>query len=101
MAVIFKYNNKIYQCMNLDKKLKKLRINKLDINILLEENLTKDELEAKYIELTKTIKEEDPTEEVIKYYFKSKIDNSIITSIYSNLDNLKNVLNIEEYERIS
>ena len=25
MAVIFKHNNKVYQCMSLDKKLKKLK----------------------------------------------------------------------------
>lgn len=101
MAVIFKYNDKIYQCMNLDKKLKKLRIDKSNISILLEGDLSKDNLEIKYLEFTRTLKEENISEEVLKYYFKSKIDNTIITSIYPNLNNLKYIINIEDYERIS
>lgn len=99
MAVIFKHNDKVYQCMSLDKKLKKLRINKNEIDILYEGDLTKDELENKFLEMTKEIKECKESEDSIKkYYFKNRIDGSIITSIYPNLDDLSNIVNINEYD---
>lgn len=99
MAVIFKHNDKVYQCMSLDKKLKKLRINGNEIDILFEGELTKDELESKFLEMTKEIKEVTTVESSIKkYYFKSRIDNSIITSIYPTLDNLQSIININEYD---
>lgn len=98
MAVIFKHNNKVYQCMSLDKKLKKLRINKDEIDILFEGDLTKDELETKFLEMTKEIKVVEEENDIKKYYFKNRIDNSIITSIYPTLDNLRDVININDYD---
>lgn len=98
MAVIFKHNNKVYQCMSLDKKLKKLRIDKNEIDILFEGDLTKDELETKFLEMTKEIKVVEEEDDIKKYYFKNRIDNSIITSIYSTLDNLRDVININDYD---
>lgn len=98
MAVIFKHNNKVYQCMSLDKKLKKLRINKDEIDILFEGELTKDELESKFLEMTKEIKVVEEEDDIKKYYFKNRIDNSIITSIYPTLDNLRDVININDYD---
>lgn len=98
MAVIFKHNNKVYQCMSLDKKLKKLRIDKNEIDILFEGDLTKDELETKFLEMTKEIKVVEEEDDIKKYYFKNRIDNSIITSIYPTLDNLRDVININDYD---
>lgn len=98
MAVIFKHNNKVYQCMSLDKKLKKLRIDKNEIDILFEGDLTKDELETKFLEMTKEIKVVEEEDDIKKYYFKNRIDNSIITSIYPTLDNLHDVININDYD---
>lgn len=98
MAVIFKHNNKVYQCMSLDKKLKKLRINKDDIDILFEGELTKDELETKFLEMTKEIKVVEEEDDIKKYYFKNRINNSIIISIYPTLDNLRDVININDYD---
>lgn len=98
MAVIFKHNNKVYQCMSLDKKLKKLRIDKNEIDILFEGDLTKDELETKFLEMTKEIKVVEEEDNIKKYYFKNRIDNSIITSIYPTLGNLHDVININDYD---
>lgn len=98
MACIFNYNNKLYQCLSLDKKLKKLRINKEDIQIIFEGELTKEELETKFLDLTKETKETKESETINKYYFKNKVDKSIITSIYPTLDDLKEIININEYE---
>lgn len=98
MAVIFKHNNKVYQCMSLDKKLKKLRIDKNEIDILFKGDLTKDELETKFLEMTKETKVVEEEDDIKKYYFKNRIDNSIITSIYPTLDNLRDVININDYD---
>lgn len=99
MAVIFKHNDKVYQCMSLDKKLKKLRINKDEIDILFEGELTKDELESKFLEMTKEIKESKDTEDTIKkYYFRNRVNNSTIVSIYPTLDDLKGIINIDDYD---
>lgn len=98
MACIFKYNDKMYQCLSLDKKLKKLRIDKAEIQILFDGELNKEELEAKFLELTREAKETDSDDTIKKYYFKSRIDNSIITSIYPTLDDLIGIININEYD---
>lgn len=84
--------------MSLDKKLKKLRIDKNEIDILFEGDLTKDELETKFLEMTKEIKVVEEEDDIKKYYFKNRIDNSIITSIYPTLDNLRDVININDYD---
>lgn len=84
--------------MSLDKKLKKLRIDKNEIDILFEGDLTKDELETKFLEMTKEIKVVEEEDDIKKYYFKNRIDNSIITSIYPTLDNLRDVISINDYD---
>ena len=84
--------------MSLDKKLKKLRIDKNEIDILFKGDLTKDELETKFLEMTKEIKVVEEEDDIKKYYFKNRIDNSIITSIYPTLDNLRDVININDYD---
>ena len=74
----FKYNNRIYNPSDLDKKLKKLGITRSDIEI---------------IEDT-TIKEE-PDISITKHHFVLH-NGYTVTSIYNNLDNL----GITEYKQI-
>ena len=75
--ITFQYNGKQYTTNNLANKLKKLGITKKDII---------------------TNNKDSEIIKVKKYYFKNKIDNSIIVSIYDNLDNLN--VNENDYERI-
>ena len=74
----FKYNNRIYNPSDLDKKLKKLGITRSDIEII------KDT----------TIKEELDTS-ITKHHFVLP-NGYIVTSIYNNLDNL----GITDYKQI-
>ena len=80
--VTFKYNNKQYTTNNLDSKLSKLGISNDDIEILGSTNLGNIDMSIK------------------KYYFYNKDDKSTIVSIYDNLDNMKNYIDISKYERI-
>lgn len=94
MGHIFKYNNKIYQATNLDKKLKRLRLNKLDIEILSE--VDNFELEKEYIKFTKD-KKEEPQESWHNprlYYYLNPNTGYSITSIYPNV-------NVDGYEQVS
>ena len=75
--ITFQYNGKQYTTNNLENKLKKLGITKKDII---------------------TNNKDSEIIKVKKYYFKNKIDNSIIVSIYHNLDNLN--VSENDYERI-
>ena len=75
--ITFQYNGKQYTTNNLENKLKKLGITKKDII---------------------TNNKDSEIIKVKKYYFKNKIDNYIIVSIYDNLDNLN--VNENDYERI-
>ena len=77
----FKYNNKIYNPVNLEKKLKKIGISINDIEIIQEEPKI---IEYNSIEL---------------FHFKNKNTKETISSIYDNLENLKEYININEYER--
>lgn len=80
----FIFNNKIYNPVNLEKKLKKLGITLKDIQII-EDNKIIDEIDVS----------------IKKYYFKNTITGEIITSIYPSLEHLKNIVNIYEYKRQS
>lgn len=77
----FKYNGKIYNPSNLEKKLAKLNITINDIELI-----------------------EDKSDEVIindtikLYAFRSKKDNSIIKSIYPTLSNLERFINVNDYD---
>ena len=101
MATIFKFNNKLYQCLSLDKKLKRLKINKEDIEILLEAELSQKELETKYLEFFNSGAEDvvETTDTKLHKFINHK-DSSTIISIYPDLENLKSHLNINDYERI-
>ena len=80
----FIFNNKIYNPVNLEKKLKKLGITLKDIQII-EDNKIIDEIDTS----------------VKKYYFKNTITGETIVSIYPSLEHLKNIVNIYEYKRQS
>ena len=76
----FKYNNRIYNPSDLDKKLKKLGITRSDIEI---------------IEDT-TIKDNDNEDNGITKHHFILSNGYIVTSIYDNLDNL----GITDYKQI-
>ena len=80
----FIFNNKIYNPVNLEKKLKKLGITLKDIQII-EDNKIIDEIDTS----------------IQKYYFKNIITRETIVSIYPSLEHLKNIVNIYEYKRQS
>lgn len=73
----FKYNGRIYNPINVEKKLKKLGITVNDIEIIPEK-----------------IEEDNSIDTSIKkYYYRNPITGYTITSIYDNL-------NVDGYERI-
>lgn len=79
----FKYNGRIYNPVNVEKKLKKMGITMDDIEIIPEE--------------IKEVKYEDDT---ITYLFIDKINGKRIVSIYDNLDDLKDLINVNDYEKV-
>lgn len=70
MGVIFKYNDKLIQCQNLQKKLKKLKLSEDNIEII-KDNIPPEELEKEYCLLVNgKIKEKEPRiEKVYKQYY--------------------------------
>ena len=76
----FKYNNRIYNPSNLDKKLKKLGITRSDIEII-EDTIIKDN--------------DNEDNGITKHHFILPNDYTV-TSIYDNLDNL----GITDYKQI-
>ena len=79
----FMYNGRIYNPVNVEKKLKKMGITINDIEIIPEE--------------IKEVKYEDDT---ITYIFIDKNNGKKIISIYDNLDNLKDIVNVNDYEKV-
>ena len=78
----FIYNGRIYNPVNLEKKLKKMGISINDIEII--------------------PKEEEPIEmsDTKLYHFKNEITGEIITSMYNSLDHLKEHIDITSYNQI-
>lgn len=79
----FMYNGRIYNPVNVEKKLKKMGITINDIEIIPEE--------------VKKIEEVDDT---VTYLFIDKNNGKKIISIYNNLDNLKDIVNVNDYEKV-
>ncbi len=79
----FMYNGRIYNPVNVEKKLKKMGITINDIEIIPEE--------------VKKIEEVDDT---VTYLFIDKNNGKKIISIYDNLDNLKDIVNVNDYEKV-
>lgn len=80
MNTTFKYQNQIITTPNLEKKLKKMKLTLEDIEIISE----------------KKEEEKEDTNWRTLYYFKTKTGETI-TSIYPNLDNLKEFVNVNDY----
>ena len=79
----FMYNGRIYNPVNVEKKLKKMGITMDDIEIIPEE--------------IKEVKYEDDT---ITYLFIDRVNGKQIVSIYDNLDDLKDPINVNDYEKV-
>ena len=79
----FMYNGRIYNPVNVEKKLKKMGITMDDIEIIPEE--------------VKKIEEVDDT---VTYLFIDKNNGKRIVSIYDNLDDLKDLINVNDYEKV-
>lgn len=78
----FIYNGRIYNPVNVEKKLKKMGITINDIEII-------------------PSKEEVIEYDNIKTYkFINKKTGECIISIYDNLDNLKDLVNVNDYEKV-
>ena len=79
----FMYNGRIYNPVNVEKKLKKMGITMDDIEIIPEE-----------------IKKIEEVDDTVTYLFIDKNNGKKITSIYDNLDNLKDIVNVNDYEKV-
>ena len=79
----FMYNGRIYNPVNVEKKLKKMGITMDDIEIIPEE-----------------IKKIEEVDDTVTYLFIDKNNGKKIISIYDNLDNLKNIVNVTDYEKV-
>lgn len=89
MATIFKHNNVYIQCKNLQKKLKKLRLNIEDIEII-KDNIPDDKIEQEFVAITRIVKEEDNSDYVITYYiFENSKGNYLFGINKPNLDYIK------------
>lgn len=88
----------LYQCMNLQKKLKRMRLLESDVDIIWQGECTQSELEKRFVELTKSpLKEEIKSDPITIYTFKGK---DVIKSIYDTLDHLKDIIDISDYKLI-
>lgn len=79
----FKYNGRIYNPVNVEKKLKKMGITMDDIEIIPEE-----------------IKKIEEVDDTVTYLFIDNNNGKKIISIYDNLDNLKDLINVNDYEKV-
>ena len=79
----FMYNGRIYNPVNVEKKLKKMGITMDDIEIIPEE-----------------IKKIEEVDDTITYLFIDKNNGKRIVSIYDNLDDLKDIVNVNDYEKV-
>lgn len=79
----FMYNGRIYNPVNVEKKLKKMGITMDDIEIIPEE-----------------IKKIEEVDDTVTYLFIDKNNGKKIISIYNNLDNLKDIVNVNDYEKV-
>lgn len=82
MNITFKYQNQIITTPNLEKKLKKMKITLADIEIIPESD---------------KVTEKEDTNWRTLYHFKNPKTGETITSIYDNLDNLKEFINVNDY----
>lgn len=79
----FMYNGRIYNPVNVEKKLKKMGITMDDIEIIPEE-----------------IKKIEEVDDTVTYLFIDRVNGKRIVSIYDNLDDLKDLINVNDYEKV-
>lgn len=75
MPAIFKHNNKLFQCMNLQKKLKKMKLSEDSIEIVWEGEATQSELEKRFCKLINGTPKEDSNKMGLTYYHYKHINN--------------------------
>lgn len=86
MAAIFKYDGKLYQAADLKKKLKRLKISEADIEILLEGDYSKGDLEKEFNKLNTPSKENvNESEDIITLYHYSD-GKKLIVSVYPSIN---------------
>jgi SOS response regulatory protein OraA/RecX len=80
MGTIFKYNNQLYQCNSLEKKLKRMKITQDDIEVIMD----CEDAEKWFNTLVNTQEKESEEDNIYKYYFVNDKGESI-TSIYNEV----------------
>lgn len=102
IIAVYRINDKIYKTTNLKKKLKKIKIDDILYQIDYSGNTQSAEsILDRWIKVNLMKSDESPETSIEYYYFKNKITGDIIKSVYDNVDNLKEIINVNEYERIS
>lgn len=94
MPAIFKHNNKLFQCMNLQKKLKKMKLT--NVEIIWEGDCSQEELEIKFNSINNSKKEIIEEKKTITYYYY-KLSNGGKRVSVEPLDNLE-LIEIKTYE---
>lgn len=97
MAILFKYNEKLYQASDLSKKLKRLKLGINDIEVIKEG--TKEEIDKEYnLLVNPSLKKEENSNKITLYtYSDGKRE---IVSVYPNLNHLKDIADISNYKLI-
>ena len=67
----------------------------------LEDFLKKKKIPRKEIQIIEETVEQVQMDDRLKYYFKNKYTGETIVSIYDNLQNLKQIINIEDWEKLN
>lgn len=98
IIAIYRVNDKIYKTTNLKKSIKKKNINEILYQLDYSGNIqSAEDILDRWIKVN--LKDYD--KDLKYYYFKNKKTGNIIRSIYDNLDNLKKIIKVHEYARIS
>lgn len=101
-AIVLNNINDVIKINNLKKKFSKIQNNP---NMKILEECDLEDLEEKYNYWNRTINKDSESEKEeeskLKYRFKNIKTGETVTSIYPNLDNLKKIVNIEDYERMA
>lgn len=70
-----------------------------DIDIIWQGECSQSELEKRFVSLNNSPKQEENTsEDIILYTFSN--GESVIKSVYPNLEHLKSIINVEDYVQI-
>lgn len=80
MGTIFKYNNTLYQCQNLQKKLKKMRVSE-DIIEIIKDNIPSEDLEKTFVELTRVVKKETEIDDKVWFYIFQNPDGDYLWGV--------------------